>query len=160
MTFFVLRSHVGPAYIPRALGMRRSGLRVSLHDPFEEGALVLYTPKECSAHEQLMTDKLASTCVYVVGVGQPDVTWALLLPVWQLWWWILTCFVDSKHLLMRTCTNYAMYSSHTLYTVFSALRRLPCIWWELVAIGYRTCMCKVHVPENMHLLTYSFMNAG
>ena len=41
----------------RGLGMRRtSGARVALHDPFEEGALVLYTPKELSAHEQLTTD--------------------------------------------------------------------------------------------------------
>ena len=41
----------------RGLGMRRtSGARVALHDPFEEGALVLYSPKELSAHEQLTTD--------------------------------------------------------------------------------------------------------
>lgn len=33
--------------------MRRSGLKSALHDPYEEGALVLYTPKDLSAHEQL-----------------------------------------------------------------------------------------------------------
>ena len=41
----------------RGLGMRRGGgARVALHDPFEEGALVLHTPKELSAHEQLTND--------------------------------------------------------------------------------------------------------
>lgn len=41
----------------RGLGMRRGGgARVALHDPFEEGALVLHTPKELSAHEQLTSD--------------------------------------------------------------------------------------------------------
>ena len=37
----------------RGLGMRRSGTKAALHDPLEEGALVLYTPRELSAHEQL-----------------------------------------------------------------------------------------------------------
>lgn len=42
----------------RGLGMRRgSYARVSLHDPFEENALVLYAPKELSAHEQLTADR-------------------------------------------------------------------------------------------------------
>ncbi len=35
----------------RSLGMRRAGVRVPLHDPYEEGALVLYWPPELSAHE-------------------------------------------------------------------------------------------------------------
>jgi len=44
----------GPTTLQRGLGMRRrAGMRVALHDPFEEGSLVLYTPKEMSAHEQL-----------------------------------------------------------------------------------------------------------
>ena len=37
----------------RGLGLRRSGVKTSLHDPFEEGALVLYEPSELTAHEQL-----------------------------------------------------------------------------------------------------------
>ena len=42
----------------RGLGMRRGNcMRASMHDPFEEGALVLYTPKELSAHEQLTIDR-------------------------------------------------------------------------------------------------------
>ncbi len=31
-------------------------MRAALHDPYEEGALVLYTPKELSAHEKLSVD--------------------------------------------------------------------------------------------------------
>ncbi|XP_053103240.1 DNA repair and recombination protein RAD54-like [Hemicordylus capensis] len=41
----------------RALGIKRAGVRHSLHDPFEEGALVLYEPPPLSAHEQLKIDK-------------------------------------------------------------------------------------------------------
>ena len=40
----------------RALGVRRQGARTALHDPFEEGALVLYTPTKLSAHDQLKVD--------------------------------------------------------------------------------------------------------
>ncbi|KAH3695581.1 hypothetical protein DPMN_083042, partial [Dreissena polymorpha] len=40
----------------RALGVRRLGARQPLHDPFEEGALVLYVPPELSAHDLLKTD--------------------------------------------------------------------------------------------------------
>ncbi|XP_013398065.1 DNA repair and recombination protein RAD54-like [Lingula anatina] len=40
----------------RALGVRRQGARRALHDPFEEGALVLYSPPELSAHDQLKSD--------------------------------------------------------------------------------------------------------
>ena len=36
--------------------MRRQGARQPLHDPFEEGALVLFIPPELSAHEQLKVD--------------------------------------------------------------------------------------------------------
>uniref|UniRef100_A0A8D0GWF4 RAD54 like n=1 Tax=Sphenodon punctatus TaxID=8508 RepID=A0A8D0GWF4_SPHPU len=41
----------------RALGIKRSGVRHALHDPFEDGALVLYEPPPLSAHDQLKTDK-------------------------------------------------------------------------------------------------------
>lgn len=40
----------------RVLGIRRQGTRQPLHDPFEEGALILYSPPELSAHEQLKAD--------------------------------------------------------------------------------------------------------
>lgn len=39
-----------------ALGIRRQGAKVSLHDPYEEGALVLYSPPEVSAHDMLKLD--------------------------------------------------------------------------------------------------------
>ncbi|XP_005303049.2 DNA repair and recombination protein RAD54-like [Chrysemys picta bellii] len=41
----------------RALGIKRTGVRSALHDPFEEGALVLYEPPPLSAHDQLKIDK-------------------------------------------------------------------------------------------------------
>jgi DNA repair and recombination RAD54-like protein len=40
----------------RGLGIRRKGPRRSLHDPYEEDALVLYEPPLLSAHEQLAAD--------------------------------------------------------------------------------------------------------
>ncbi|XP_021339494.1 DNA repair and recombination protein RAD54-like [Mizuhopecten yessoensis] len=40
----------------KALGVRRQGARQPLHDPEKEGALILYTPTELSAHEQLKVD--------------------------------------------------------------------------------------------------------
>ncbi|CAD5206385.1 unnamed protein product [Bursaphelenchus okinawaensis] len=40
----------------RALGVRRSGAKVSLYDPYEENALVLYIPSELSAQEKLGLD--------------------------------------------------------------------------------------------------------
>lgn len=40
----------------RALGLRRSVSKIALHDPYEEGALVLYTPPEASAHDILKKD--------------------------------------------------------------------------------------------------------
>lgn len=45
------------ANLGRGLGMRRGGQKCALHDPFEEGALVLYSPKQLSAHEQLTVTK-------------------------------------------------------------------------------------------------------
>uniref|UniRef100_H0WHY3 RAD54 like n=1 Tax=Otolemur garnettii TaxID=30611 RepID=H0WHY3_OTOGA len=41
----------------RALGLKRAGVRRALHDPLEEGALVLYEPPLLSAHDQLKLDK-------------------------------------------------------------------------------------------------------
>lgn len=46
----------------RSLGVKRAGVRGPLHDPFEEGALVLYEPPVLSAHEQLKIDKWVITC--------------------------------------------------------------------------------------------------
>lgn len=40
----------------RSLGVRRSGARLPLHDPDEPGALVVYQPKELSAHEKMTTN--------------------------------------------------------------------------------------------------------
>mgnify|MGYP002717821235 CR=1 FL=1 len=37
----------------RSLGIHRSGGKRSLHDPFEEGSLVLYSPPETSLHDQM-----------------------------------------------------------------------------------------------------------
>lgn len=47
----------GSLYYGRALGVRRQGTRKSLHDPEEEGALILYTPPEISAHDRLKIDR-------------------------------------------------------------------------------------------------------
>ncbi|CDQ85203.1 unnamed protein product [Oncorhynchus mykiss] len=41
----------------RALGLKRAGVRKSLHDPFENGALVLYEPPVLSAHELIKAEK-------------------------------------------------------------------------------------------------------
>ncbi|XP_048950385.1 DNA repair and recombination protein RAD54-like isoform X3 [Canis lupus baileyi] len=41
----------------RALGLKRAGVRRALHDPLEEGALVLYEPPPLSAHDQMKLDK-------------------------------------------------------------------------------------------------------
>lgn len=40
----------------RALGIKRQGSRQPLHDPFEDDALVLYSPPDLSAHDQLKVD--------------------------------------------------------------------------------------------------------
>ena len=53
----------GSSLMQRGLGMRRPGSKAALHDPFEEGALVLYTPKELSAHEQLVVGKWVNVCM-------------------------------------------------------------------------------------------------
>lgn len=47
-------NYSGPVHT-KALGIRRQGAKRALHDPEEEGALILYYPKEIGAHEQLKT---------------------------------------------------------------------------------------------------------
>ena len=47
----------GPSLASRGLGMRRQGSKQPLHDPYEEGALVLFTPQQMSAHQQLTIDR-------------------------------------------------------------------------------------------------------
>ena len=37
----------------RGLGIKRKGPRRALHDPYEDNALVLYSPPELTAHEKL-----------------------------------------------------------------------------------------------------------
>uniref|UniRef100_A0A0N5AI74 DNA repair and recombination protein RAD54-like n=1 Tax=Syphacia muris TaxID=451379 RepID=A0A0N5AI74_9BILA len=58
-----------PGYIggssTRFLGLRKSGVKCSLYDPYAEGALVLYTPQEVGANEALKLDE-SSKEVHVV----------------------------------------------------------------------------------------------
>ncbi|XP_065905306.1 DNA repair and recombination protein RAD54-like isoform X3 [Dysidea avara] len=49
-------NYKGPIH-GRCLGKRSRGVRCALHDPNTEGALVLYTPSELTAHEKLSIDK-------------------------------------------------------------------------------------------------------
>ncbi|XP_069591982.1 DNA repair and recombination protein RAD54-like isoform X2 [Ranitomeya imitator] len=41
----------------RALGIKKAGVRRALHDPDEDGALILYEPPSLSAHDQLKMEK-------------------------------------------------------------------------------------------------------
>ena len=41
----------------RGLGIKKQLLRKPLHDPFEENALILFSPPEISAHESMKMDK-------------------------------------------------------------------------------------------------------
>lgn len=41
----------------RALGLKRAGVRKALHDPFADGALVLYEPPTLTAHDLIKADK-------------------------------------------------------------------------------------------------------
>ncbi|XP_077981865.1 DNA repair and recombination protein RAD54-like [Glandiceps talaboti] len=50
-------NYKGPVSGNRGLGIRRQGTRQALHDPDEEGALVLFHPPVLSAHQQLSIDK-------------------------------------------------------------------------------------------------------
>lgn len=54
---FAVCCETGSGLLGRALGVRRQGTRQPLHDPEEEGALVLYAPTELSAHELMKTDQ-------------------------------------------------------------------------------------------------------
>jgi len=49
-------SHAGSLGI-RALGLKRAGVRRALHDPFAEGALVLYEPPTLNTQDMLKADK-------------------------------------------------------------------------------------------------------
>lgn len=49
-------NYTGPLGL-KSLGIKRAGARRSLHDPYEEGALVLFEPPSLSAHDQLKADK-------------------------------------------------------------------------------------------------------
>eukprot|EP00092_Neocalanus_flemingeri_P002665 GFUD01002853.1.p1 GENE.GFUD01002853.1~~GFUD01002853.1.p1 ORF type:complete len:758 (-),score=233.91 GFUD01002853.1:204-2477(-) len=50
----------------RSLGVRRSGGRQPLHDPLQEGALILFDPPELSEHEKLKVDLLQQQVAVVV----------------------------------------------------------------------------------------------
>ena len=52
-----MEGYVSSSSSSRCLGMRRSGLRVALHDPYSDGALVLFYPLDQSAQEQLVMSK-------------------------------------------------------------------------------------------------------
>ncbi|XP_062500360.1 DNA repair and recombination protein RAD54-like isoform X2 [Corticium candelabrum] len=61
-----ISNYKGSLFSRRGLGMRKTtGIKASLHDPFEEDALVLYSPPELTAHEKLNFD-LNKQKVYVV----------------------------------------------------------------------------------------------
>lgn len=53
------------SYRHKSLGLRRSGVKTALHDPDEEGALVLYEPSEIPVHDQL-NSSTAKVDVHVV----------------------------------------------------------------------------------------------
>lgn len=48
--------YISGGYGSRALGLRKSGVRMALFDPYAEGALILYTPPELSVHDELKID--------------------------------------------------------------------------------------------------------
>lgn len=65
--------------------MRRgSYVRASLHDPYEEGALVLHIPPEMSAHEQLTADRYS---IIIVLYRRPN----RLEPLRLLFWITSAC---------------------------------------------------------------------
>ena len=51
-----IKDYKGPS-LSRGLGIKRQQIRKSLHDPFEENALVLFEPPEYSAHDLMKMDK-------------------------------------------------------------------------------------------------------
>jgi len=51
-----IKDYNGPT-LSRGLGVKRQQIRKSLHDPFEENALVLFEPPEYSAHDLMKMDK-------------------------------------------------------------------------------------------------------
>ena len=52
-----IAGYEGSSFSSRSLGVRRSGPRIPLHDPFEPGALVLYEPPPLSAQEKISIDQ-------------------------------------------------------------------------------------------------------
>ncbi len=50
-----IANYNGPL-LGRSLGIKRSGCRSSLHDPFGENALVLFSPPELSEHDKMNSD--------------------------------------------------------------------------------------------------------
>ncbi|XP_015917010.2 DNA repair and recombination protein RAD54-like [Parasteatoda tepidariorum] len=54
------------SYRGRSLGMRRSGVKTALHDPDEEGALVLYEPAKQTLHEKQVLTNSTDVDVHVV----------------------------------------------------------------------------------------------
>uniref|UniRef100_A0A915HI60 DNA repair and recombination protein RAD54-like n=1 Tax=Romanomermis culicivorax TaxID=13658 RepID=A0A915HI60_ROMCU len=63
------------SYSSRVLGMRRSGVPCALHDPYEEGALILYEPPE-----QSVTEKLKDSSKILVHVVVDPVLTLVLRP--------------------------------------------------------------------------------
>lgn len=63
--FVVPLANYNGSYRHKSLGLRRSGVRTALHDPDEEGALVLYEPSEIAVHDQL-NSSAAKVDVHVV----------------------------------------------------------------------------------------------
>lgn len=55
-----------PSSYGKSLGLKRSGARQPLHDPFEENSLVLYEPPELSEHDKLTMDASQSPVHVVV----------------------------------------------------------------------------------------------
>lgn len=58
-------NYQGSLLANRALGVRRQGARTALHDPCEEGALILYTPPDLTAHDRLKIE-MEKQSVHVV----------------------------------------------------------------------------------------------
>lgn len=47
-----IKGYQGSSY-GRSLGLKRSGIKRALHDPFADNALIVYEPKEYSEHQKL-----------------------------------------------------------------------------------------------------------
>ena len=58
-----IEGYEGGSNSSRSLGMRRAGLRVALHDPYADGALVLFYPPEQTAHDQMTSPEASKAQV-------------------------------------------------------------------------------------------------